>query len=65
MGAFVALKEGENELRTIVTVIRTKCLREHWQLAGQNARHYDNRDKITPPHEYPRSSGKNGSARNE
>jgi hypothetical protein len=48
MGAFVALKEGENELRTIVTVIRTKCLREHWQLAGQNARRYDNCDKLPP-----------------
>lgn len=65
MCAFVALKEGENELRAIVTPIRTKCLREHLQLADQNARRYDNCDKITPSHEYPSSAGRNGSARND
>jgi hypothetical protein len=65
MRAFVALKEGENELRAIVTAIRTKSLRGHRQLADQNARRYDNCDKITPPHEYPRSFGRNGSARND
>jgi hypothetical protein len=66
MCAFVALKEGENELRAIVTAIRTKCLREHWQLADQNARRYDNCDKITPPHEYPQAPvRRNGSARND
>jgi hypothetical protein len=53
MCTFVALEEGENELRAIVTAIRTKCLREHWQLADQNANRYDNCDKITPPHKYP------------
>jgi hypothetical protein len=52
MSAFVAFKEGENELRAIVTAIRTKCLREHWQLADQNARRYDNCDKPTPPHRH-------------
>jgi hypothetical protein len=35
MSAFAALKEGKNELRAIVTAIRTKCLREHSQLADQ------------------------------
>jgi hypothetical protein len=51
MCAFVALIEGENEFRAIVTTIRTKCLREHWQLADQYARRYDNCDKTTPAHE--------------
>jgi hypothetical protein len=36
MCAFVALKEGENELRAIVTAIRTKGLRENWHLADQS-----------------------------
>src|SRR5262249_15325085 len=36
MSTFVALKEGENELRTIVTVICAKGLRKHWRLADQN-----------------------------
>ena len=53
MCTFVALKKGENKLRAIVTAIRTKCLRGHRQLADQNARRYDNCDKIKPPHEYP------------
>ena len=53
MRAFIALKEGENELRAIVTAIRTKYLRKYWQLADQNARRYDNCDKVTSPHEYP------------
>jgi hypothetical protein len=65
MCALVALKEGENELRAIVTAVRTKCLRGHRQLADQNARRCDHCDKITPPHEYPRSSGRNGSARDD
>jgi hypothetical protein len=52
MCVFVALKEGENELRAIVTAIRTKCLRKHWRLADQNARS-ENCDEITPPHEHP------------
>jgi hypothetical protein len=46
-------EEGENELRTIVTVIFTKCLREHLQLADQNTRCSENCDEITSPHEYP------------
>jgi len=65
MRALVALKEGENELRAIVTAVRTKCLRGHRQLADQNARRCDHCDKITPPHEYPRSSRRNGSARDD
>lgn len=65
MCTFVALKKGENKLRAIVTAIRTKCLRGHRQLADQNARRCDHCDKITPPHEYPRSSGRNGSARDD
>jgi hypothetical protein len=57
MCAFVALKEGENELRAIVTAIRTKGLRENWHLADQSARRYDNCNNITPPHEYPEALG--------
>jgi hypothetical protein len=51
MCTFVALKEGENELRAIVTAICTKCLRERWRLADQNARRSENCDEITSPHE--------------
>jgi len=57
MCAFVALKEGENELRAIVTAICTKCLREHWRLADEKARHSENCDEITSPHEYPEALG--------
>jgi hypothetical protein len=53
MCTFVALKERKNELRAIETAIRTKCLREHWRLADQNAHGCDNCDKITPRHEHP------------
>jgi hypothetical protein len=52
MCAFVALKEGENELGAIVTVIRTKCLREHGRLADQNDRRSNNYENFTP-HDYP------------
>src|SRR5262245_30452802 len=52
MCTFVVLKEGENELRTIVTVICAKGLRKHWRLADQNTRRSENCDEITSSHEY-------------
>jgi len=52
MCTFVTLKEGENELRTIVTVICAKGLRKHWRLADQNTRRSENCDENTSSHEY-------------
>jgi hypothetical protein len=55
MCAIVTLKERENKLRAIVAAIRMKGLRERWRHAQQNAHRYNNCDKITLPHEYPRT----------